>query len=166
MRIWFDTEFMEDGHTIELLSIGMVREDGTEYYAEAAWADLSRANDWVRLNVIPHLRGGDTLRTNAQMRREIIEFVEPSPMTATTTPEFWAWFASYDWVVLCQLFGRMVDLPLSWPQRVNDVAQVAHMVGANKLPQQTTVEHHALADARHCRALHLWLEQMYSRVLP
>lgn len=28
MRIWFDTEFIEDGKTIDLISIGLVREDG------------------------------------------------------------------------------------------------------------------------------------------
>ena len=28
MKIFFDTEFIEDGKTIELLSIGLVREDG------------------------------------------------------------------------------------------------------------------------------------------
>lgn len=27
MKIWFDTEFIEDGKTIDLISIGMVRED-------------------------------------------------------------------------------------------------------------------------------------------
>jgi hypothetical protein len=28
MKIWFDTEFYENGETIKLISIGMVREDG------------------------------------------------------------------------------------------------------------------------------------------
>jgi len=28
MKIWFDTEFYEDGRTIDLISIGLVREDG------------------------------------------------------------------------------------------------------------------------------------------
>ena len=39
MRICFDTEFIEDGRTIDLLSIGLVREDGATYYAEPAEAD-------------------------------------------------------------------------------------------------------------------------------
>ena len=33
MRIFYDTEFLEDGKTIDLISIGMVAEDGREYYA-------------------------------------------------------------------------------------------------------------------------------------
>ena len=42
MRIWFDTEFIEDGRTIDLLSIGMVRDDGLEYYAEPQEAARER----------------------------------------------------------------------------------------------------------------------------
>lgn len=33
MKIFYDTEFVDDGETIELVSIGMVAEDGREYYA-------------------------------------------------------------------------------------------------------------------------------------
>lgn len=61
-KIWFDTEFMDDGITIELISIGMVRDDGVEYYAESAEADLSKANDWVKENVLNHLTGIKTPR--------------------------------------------------------------------------------------------------------
>lgn len=28
MKFWFDTEFIEDGKTIDLLSIGVIAEDG------------------------------------------------------------------------------------------------------------------------------------------
>ena len=28
MKFFYDTEFIEDGHTIDLVSIGIVREDG------------------------------------------------------------------------------------------------------------------------------------------
>lgn len=33
MRYFFDTEFYEDGKTIDLVSIGIVAEDGRELYA-------------------------------------------------------------------------------------------------------------------------------------
>src|SRR4051812_11038169 len=33
MKYFYDTEFLEDGQTIELISIGIVAEDGREYYA-------------------------------------------------------------------------------------------------------------------------------------
>lgn len=40
MKYFFDTEFIEDGRTIDLVSIGIVCEDGREYYAVSAEADL------------------------------------------------------------------------------------------------------------------------------
>jgi hypothetical protein len=33
IRYWFDTEFLETGSSIDLISIGIVAEDGREYYA-------------------------------------------------------------------------------------------------------------------------------------
>lgn len=53
----YDTEFLEDGKTIELISIGIVCEDGREYYAvnhDMPHDRISR-NDWLCQNVVPHL---------------------------------------------------------------------------------------------------------------
>lgn len=57
MRFWYDTEFLEDGKTIELISIGFVAEDGREYYAvneEAPWKRIAK-NDWLVRNVVSSL---------------------------------------------------------------------------------------------------------------
>ncbi|MFV8141996.1 3'-5' exoribonuclease domain-containing protein [Mycolicibacterium senegalense] len=53
----YDTEFLEDGRTIELISIGIVCEDGREYYAVNADCDFERVRrrDWLWANVVPHL---------------------------------------------------------------------------------------------------------------
>lgn len=99
MKLWFDTEFIEDGKTIDLISIGIVREDGPTYYAELVGVDYSRADPWVKDNVLPHLRLDD-LKPRAQVACEILAF-------AGDSPEWWAYYADYDWVVLCQLYGRM-----------------------------------------------------------
>src|SRR6266567_2296156 len=58
MRIWYDTEFIEDGRTIELISIGMVREDDAELYFVSDSAGVMRRaveHDWLRENVVPGL---------------------------------------------------------------------------------------------------------------
>jgi hypothetical protein len=138
MKIWFDTEFIEDGKTIDLMSIGMVRDDGATYYAEIEECDLSRASEWVHKNVIPHLTGEKKPRK--QIAEEIISF-------AGDSPEFWAYYASYDWVALCQLFGTMMDLPKTWPMFVRDLQQVRADRGIVHLPEQVGTEHNALADA-------------------
>lgn len=140
MKIYFDTEFIEDGRTIDLLSIGLVRADGETYYAEPAETDRGRASDWVRENVLPHLTG--PIKPRAEIAADIVAFVG-------NDPEFWAWYADYDWVALCQLFGTMMDLPDGWPMYCRDFKQVADEY-RHYVPKQVGVEHNALADA-------LWL---------
>lgn len=138
MKIYFDTEFIEDGKTIELLSIGLVREDGITYYAEPMETDRSLASDWVRENVFPHLTG--PVKPRHLIALELVTIVGPDP-------EFWAYYADYDWVALCQLFGTMMDLPDGWPMYCRDFKQV---IDEDRLyvPQQTGVEHNALTDAQ------------------
>lgn len=150
MRVFIDTEFIEDGKTIEPLSIGLVREDGAEYYAEPAETDRSKANDWVVQNVFPWLDG--PRKPRHVIANELIHFVGKDP-------EFWAYYADYDWVVLCQLYGRMLDLPTGWPMFCMDLKQEIHIIGNPKLPLQDDVEHHALADARWNFKVWKWLTE-------
>lgn len=156
MKIAFDTEFIEDGKTIELLSIGMVREDGATYYAETELAEALKAaidNDWEHKvdpwlveNVFPGIKGDDGKSLDT-IANDIWEFVGEQP-------EFWAWYGSYDWVALCQLYGRMIDLPDGWPMYVRDYKQVCDSNGRwsfKQTPEDTPGdEHNALNDA-------LWL---------
>ena len=150
MKIWFDTEFIEDGKTIDLISIGMVREDGAELYYECRECDSRRASDWVKENVLVHLEGGPAIMSRDFIARKIQEF-------AGEKPEFWAYYADYDWVALCQLYGTMMDLPKGWPMYCRDVKQVCDMVGNPRLPNQDSREHHALADAIWTKQAWEWL---------
>lgn len=50
-RVFYDTEFIESGSTIDLISIGMVTDDGREYYAVNGDLDDTTQHD-------PDLRGG------------------------------------------------------------------------------------------------------------
>lgn len=51
-----DCEFIEDGRTIDLLSIGIVAEDGREYYGQSVEFDHRTASEWVKEHVLPHLQ--------------------------------------------------------------------------------------------------------------
>lgn len=139
-RIWFDTEFLENGRTVDLISIGMVREDGATFYAETPCAEgWAKSNDWLKANVLPGLQGWDG-REWDQIAADIVAFVGPRP-------EFWAYYADYDWVALCQLYGRVIDLPKGWPMFCLDIKQQAYLAGDPKLPEQERGHHNALADA-------------------
>lgn len=139
MKFWFDTEFIEDGRTIDLMSIGVVSEDCRTFYREIEGCDLAKASDWVKENVLPHLIGQKTPRKFVAF--ELLSFI------GTDKPEIWAYYADYDWVALCQLFGTMMDLPKGWPKYCRDVKQLCDSLGNPSLPIQGKSEHHALADA-------------------
>lgn len=140
MKIWFDTEFIEDGKTIDLISIGVVSEDGGQIYMENGECDLSRASPWVRENVLPHLTGPSPLVTRQYIADVLVDFCGDAP-------EFWGYYADYDWVVLCQLFGTMMDLPKGWPMYCRDVKQWADVLGNPKLPKHQGTAHNAMDDA-------------------
>lgn len=61
MKYFYDTEFIEDGHTIDLISIGIVAEDGRMYYAVSTEFDASRADEWVQTNVLNKLPANGAL---------------------------------------------------------------------------------------------------------
>lgn len=143
LKISVDTEFNERPGAIDLISIGLAAEDGREFYAVSAEFDEEACNDWVKANVLPKLAGQPRI-SRAAIRDGILAFI------GDATPEFWAYFADYDWVVFCWLFGAMVDLPKGWPMFCRDLKQAMEERGLTKtdLPPQPTDAHHALADAR------------------
>lgn len=153
MKFFFDTEFIERGpkYPIELISIGIVAEDGRELY-EVAVFDETHASDWVKTNVLPHV--GDQQRLPLHiLAARLIGFI------GHDKPEFWAYYCNYDWVVLCQIFGTMMDLPKGWPMFCNDLTVEARRRGNPDFPAQTSTEHNALDDARWTKSTYEWLLQ-------
>jgi 3'-5' exoribonuclease-like protein len=142
VKYFLDTEFIESGPSLPLilLSIGIVAEDGREFYVVNGDAPLELANDWVKTNVVPHL--GEPRVPIIKIGPGVIHWL------SDPKPEFWGYYADYDWVVFCQLFGTMMDLPKGWPMYCRDIKQLCDSMGNPKLPKQSTAEHNALNDAR------------------
>lgn len=158
MKWFLDTEFNEDGRTIELISIALVAEDGRCYYAASTEFNRATCNEWVQANVLPKLPTEDwRWRDRATIARDI-RMLLLGAVLPEGEPEIWGYFADYDWVVLCQLFGRMVDLPKGFPFWCRDLKQLMQDRGVEKkdLPAEDPAsEHDALADARWIRAAYL-----------
>ncbi len=57
MKYWMDTEYIERMHSLDLISIGLVAEDGREFYAESSEVDWTKASRWVLEHVRPKLTG-------------------------------------------------------------------------------------------------------------
>lgn len=177
MKIFYDTEFLEDGSTIRLISLGMVREDGKSLYRivddDNLMVDVYHHN-WLRHNVIPSLpisaeyemrdldgsykpivvweSHHDDYKYVAS-RTKIAEAVKRFVLD-TPNPELWAYYSAYDHVALCQLYGRMVDLPTGFPMYTNDLKSEIVRLGSPKVPEQSTGLHNALSDA-------IWNKETY-----
>lgn len=178
MKYYYDTEFLEDGRTINLISIGIVAEDGREYYAvnsEADW-DRIRKNNWLMEHVVSSLPTHSTgqversksfgsigkwtwggldlkdihVKPKWVIRNEVREFMAIGD-EGDPKAELWADYAAYDHVALAQLFGRMIDLPEWIPMYTHDFQQRLDELGRPELPAQTEGAHNALEDARHLK---------------
>ena len=171
MKYFLDTEFIEQPGFMQLISIGIVAEDGRTFYAENMSFDEREASEWVRENVLSKLRwwtkrGGCSQafwRMDKLGSRE-----EKTEVFGTITAikdvllrffnrddnfEFWGYYSDYDWVNFSWIFGRMIDLPRGFPKYCRDLKQLLDESGKEKIPDPTN-EHNALADA-------LWNKRLY-----
>lgn len=147
MKYFYDTEFIEDGSTIELVSIGIVAEDGREYYAVSRDFDASRAGDWVVRNVLRKLPPESDPRWKPlrTIRDEVFAFLTAD----SSTPHLWAWVGGYDHVLFAQMWGDMSAYPRELPHFTHELKQYWEMAGRPKLPRVPKGSHDALVDARH-----------------
>ena len=179
-RYFYDTEFLEDGRTIDLISIGIVADDGREFYAinEAIgrgklYEKIVRSK-FLMTEVVPNLptapgrrvvppssgyagRGGgffqlDEWDARIMPLRMIRNGVRDFLAAGTGDIELWADYSAYDHVAYAQLFGTMMDLPEGFPMFTNDLQQAWRTCGQPELPVQEEGVHNALEDARHVRA--------------
>ncbi|GAA2218426.1 polyadenylate-specific 3'-exoribonuclease AS [Streptomyces aculeolatus] len=188
VAIDYDLEFLEDGRTIDLISIGMVADDGREYYAvssDAPWDEIKKS-DWLVRNVLPSLPLVSRSALDGYLK--IPQNSHPKPslqyvavntrdtqvkpqwvianevrdfIQATDDAELWANYGAYDHVCLAQLWGPMVALPSGVPMFTNDIQQEARRQGLSwdDLPKQESGEHNALADALHNQTVRRWLAE-------
>jgi hypothetical protein len=160
IKFFLDTEFNERGrfYPLELLSIGIVCENGNELYLENADANLGLCNEWVQENVVPNLKGSryeNVFLSIKKISEEIEYFINENcgynEIFTPKKPEFWGYFCDYDWVIFCQLFGRMIDLPKGFPYYCNDLKQLMVHLGISESLDEllkTKSSHNALNDAK------------------
>lgn len=264
MKYFIDTEFLEGTQkekfpislfrkntppTIDLISIGIVSEDGREYYAiskdfnlEEAWNRFDIAEQtpfekyhqfsgrkvyWIRENVLKPIwrdlffQADDCSglsnkqteafyqgviageydqyftfksvkdlidkygKSNKDVAYELKEFVYTTSQINNPDTignwnqvkylfpiEFYAYYADYDWVAFCWLFGKMTDLPKGFPMYCKDLKQELDEIQTKRFgnqmfqgnlandikllphyPKQEN-EHNALSDA-------IWNKKLY-----
>lgn len=236
MKYFLDTEFIEGFYTqdngkkrhfIDLISIGIISEDGRAYYAISNEFNPDDANEWVKENVLSKLppKGAsanlnqkcavEIWKTNEQIAKDIVDFINPNIQDLINTytrhdawaeiyypnefkyiknhnteipefywksggdgyvknrkliynkPEFYAYYADYDWVVFCSLFGRMIDLPKGFPMYCLDLKQTydenniikEELKKLANYPKQEN-EHSAIDDAKWNKRLYEFLSKL------
>jgi hypothetical protein len=161
MKYFLDTEFWERGreHPIQIISLALLREDGRECYLinnAFDWAGCD--SEWLHQNVRPNLKPGLAIGVPpSHMVNMIMNFLGTDPK-----PEFYGYFCDYDWVIFCQLFGRMIDLPKQFPYFCMDLKQMMVERGLTKEWKDQNCpdpvdEHNALADA-------WWNKRLYDAI--
>lgn len=177
MKYFFDTEFSEMANPIELISIGIVAEDGRELYGTISDFNRDTCNEWVKQNVLTILHqssiklgpGCVLFDVRAEDVAPIItEFVGDDPF-----PEFWAWYGHYDWFLLTRLFKTFDRMPKNWPHASLDVYQFRRhaCVSHKDMPVKLKPEHNALVDARWTKLAYetvyqRWHEESERRIWP
>ena len=137
MKYAIDTEFIDTEEFSWLISLAVVRQDGQARYYEFDYP-AKYLSPWLIENVVPHLSRMPAVpftEAAADLRDWLSKANDPHP-------EFWAYYASYDWYWLCRVMGGLMQTPDHWPKRVKDFADYG------TVPQYFVPKHHALADAR------------------
>jgi hypothetical protein len=152
MRYFFDTEFAycaERGgsSSLDLISIGIVAQDGREYYAINT-PGVAKADHFVRQNVLPHLGSGPWM-LDWEIAQDVVAFIHDSP-------EFWVYMGAFDFVLLSQLLGGFSEWPEGWPYMANDLKQLINDRGL-EISQSDDEPHNAIDDAR-------WIANTYMAV--
>ncbi len=114
-------------------------------------------------------------KTNKQIAKEVRAFIYNTSVVTKEVnivseeilkdvfpAEFYGYYSAYDHVVLCQLFGAMVNLPKVFPYYMKDLQQ---MIDDNKLDKKSLKKevpqencHNALEDARWNLAAYNWIK--------
>lgn len=143
MRIYLDTEFIARPNYLELISIALVKEDTSYYYAVSSEFSEKEASDWVKEHVFPQLEPENERKSLLTIQTEMVEFI------GYQIPEIWAYYASFDWVAVMWLYGGMKQLPVNFPLYCRELKQEIDRL---KFPRESLPKnpqgHHALADAR------------------
>lgn len=95
--------------------------------------------------------------TKEQAQKKIIEFIQPEKEDYV---EFWGYYADYDWVVFCWIFGRMIDLPEGFPMFCHDIKQdMPSTFNKDDYEFKTLPDHTALTDTYYQRELYHFVQE-------
>jgi hypothetical protein len=117
-RVFFDTEFTGLHQKTTMISIGLVSDDGREFYAEFNDYDADQVDSWLLENVFSHMiyRGHTNQYINGLQsafsgdKAYIVDRLALW-LSQFEKVEMWSDCLAYDWVLFCDLFGGAMKIP-------------------------------------------------------
>lgn len=104
-KVFFDTEFTGLTQDTDLISIGLVDENGRSLYIELNDYREEKLDDWLRENVIKNLT------TNYPKSKQETAYAVQEWLSEYEHVEIWSDCLCYDWVLFNNLFGHAFNIP-------------------------------------------------------
>lgn len=142
MRIFIDTEFT-DFENPELISIGLVTEDGQhEFYAELP-VNYSKCNDFVLAIILPQLGKGPDAQCGIdelciRLKNWIVQFACMAPITI-------CYDYDGDWTLFCKAMDNNIPI---WLRGKNIYRYIDQTALQMFFIEHRISDHHALNDAK------------------
>lgn len=151
MKAFYDFEFLDNGETIEPITMGLVTNYGLRLYwinSTFNWDRTGDQMDWLKSHVRPHVYHFPTEATTLDCDRTTVAAVVRQALDHKDL-ELWGYHSSYDHVALAQLFGPMVNWPFARTMFTRDLKFLMYERGVtlNQLPPKPQPAHHSYFDA-------------------
>ncbi len=171
MHYFLDTEFADlpdSGMGIDFISIGLVTLDGRSFYGVSNTIDEQKyKGHWLEQNVLAKLPLPEQRQSLTEIKAALLAlFAPPTGERAPTTINIWAHNGSYDFYVLCRIFGGQLALRKALHDTygiekttfrdMKELRPHQHSLPM-PAPQNPATEHIAIADAQHERLIFLAL---------
>lgn len=159
MRIFIDFEFTRLRQDAQPISVGMVAEDGQEFYAVFSNFRRVEVSKFVQKEVLPNLycqnvNGPNIIKPTWTVAKEISHW-----LAQYDTVEFWGDAPAYDWVLFCELYNDPIN-KVTFPGNIKpgylcrDLATLLELRGLdpdsdrNNLASVSANKHNAIGNAR------------------
>lgn len=132
MKVYFDTEFTGLYKNTELISIGLISDDGREFYGEISDINTKKCDDWVKQNVLLNTVEFGNVNVLDICTDENDYYVGTKQDIASYLLEWLMQFdevelvsdvCHYDMVLFIDLFGTAFDLPENVCASCHDINQ-------------------------------------------
>ena len=138
MNLYFDTDFTSLDKYADILSIGIVSDDGKKFYAEFTDYNPEKINYWVGKYILdsftldsnnPIVVDGDL--TTVKGSKDLISKELSKWLGQYKFCTIWTDCISYNWVLFCDIFDNNFNIPTNIHHLPLDLSTLIYMQGVN-----------------------------------